>query len=265
MVADAMSDATGDQPRETIDSDQETSRQEEPPGYVRVRSLIRRAIGSFSRLGDLDTLYEPQGREILDYGWAGDGDLAVALLGRGARSVSGFDLWWKDEDLDRVRDRMRGLGFDGRTDFRIADPYATPFGDDSFDIVIGHMILLHLDLERALEEIRRVLRPGGRGVFVEPLAHNPLLRAGRMLTRSTRADSGQPFTESDWAVCARHFPGFEHFERELSTIPLMPLNLLLPAGAQEGLARRAWATDESLMSRFPGLRKHARITFLILK
>jgi hypothetical protein len=45
----------------------------------------------------------------------------------------------------------------------------------------------------------------------------------------------------------------------------MPLNLLLGDRAQVGLAERVWALDERIMARFPGLRKHARITFLILK
>lgn len=235
------------------------------PGYIRVRQLIGRAIGGFSRFSDLDTLYDPRERDILDYGWAGDGDRAVALIRRGARMVTGFDLWWTQEGLERVDGLMRDAGVEKQIDFRLADAYATPFADDSFDIVIGANILLHLDLDRALSEIHRVLRPGGRGVFVEPLAANPLLRLGRLLTRSTRTDTGRQFTEEDWAVCARHFSDFEHVERELSTILLMPLNLLLPVGAQERLARHAWALDERLMARFPGLRKYARITFLILK
>lgn len=45
----------------------------------------------------------------------------------------------------------------------------------------------------------------------------------------------------------------------------MPLNLILPVAAQERLARGAWSADERLMARFPGLRKYARITFLVLK
>jgi SAM-dependent methyltransferase len=245
--------------------EQEPSHKTQGDRYARVRGLIARAIGSFSRYGDLDTLYDPRGGDVLDYGWAGDGDRAVALIGRGARRVAGFDLWWTQDDLERVGELMRRAGVREQTDFRLADPYATPFPDDSFDIVMGGSILLHLELDRALSEIRRVLRPGGRGVFVEPLAGNPLLRLGRMLTRSTETEVGHKFTEAEWALCARHFPEFEHVERELCTIPLMPLNLLLPVGAQERLARHVWALDERLMARFPGLRKYARITFLILK
>jgi SAM-dependent methyltransferase len=260
-----LSGATGGPPAEAGAPGEGSLSDAQARRYVRVRELVRRAVGSFSRFGDLDSLYEPRDRDILDYGWAGDGDRALALLGRGAKRVAGFDLWWTQDDLARVGELMRTAGVQEHVDFRLADPYATPFAEDSFDIVIGASILHHLELDRALAEIRRVLRPGGRAVFVEPLAHNPLMRLGRLLTRSARSDAGRPFTEHDWSLCACHFDDFDHTERELSTIALMPLNLLLPVRAQDRLARHAWALDERLMERFPRLRKHARLTFLLLQ
>ncbi len=264
-VADMAIGAAGSQPGETDAHGEGSLDARQARRYARVRGLVRRAAGRFSRLGDLDTLYDPKGRDILDYGWAGDGDRATALIERGARSVAGFDLWWTEDDLERVRELMAGGGVLQSTDLRLADPYATPFADDSFDVVIGASILHHLELDRALAEIRRVLRPGGCGVFVEPLAHNPLMRLGRLLTPSAGTDAAHPLTEQDWALCAVHFGDFDHIERELSTVPLMPLNLLLSAGAQDRLARRAWSLDERLMARFPGVRKYARITFLLLR
>ena len=51
-----------------------------------------------------------------------------------------------------------------------------------FDAVLGKQILHHLDLGVAIPEIVRVLRPGGRAVFLEPLIHNPLLEGYRRLT-----------------------------------------------------------------------------------
>ncbi len=47
--------------------------------------------------------------------------------------------------------------------FEVGDVYALPFGDESFDVVFSHQVLQHLtDPVRALAEMRRVLRPGGR-------------------------------------------------------------------------------------------------------
>ena len=47
-----------------------------------------------------------------------------------------------------------------------ADAESLPFGDESFDLVLGHAVLHHLpNLRRAFSEFHRVLRPGGRIVF----------------------------------------------------------------------------------------------------
>ncbi|HEX3812496.1 MAG TPA: methyltransferase domain-containing protein [Mycobacteriales bacterium] len=77
----------------------------------------------------------------------------------------------------------RGLGFE--IDGRVADAESIPYPDESFDVVVGHAILHHIpDVELALREVLRVLKPGGRFVFAgEPT------RAGdavaRRLSRAT--------------------------------------------------------------------------------
>ena len=54
-----------------------------------------------------------------------------------------------------------------------------PFGDESFDLVLGHAVLHHIpDLRRAFAEFRRVLRPGGAVVFCgEPSRYGDRLAA----------------------------------------------------------------------------------------
>lgn len=48
-----------------------------------------------------------------------------------------------------------------------------PYADGTFDAVYGSSVLHHLDLDRALREVHRVLRRGGRIVFTEPNLLNP--------------------------------------------------------------------------------------------
>jgi len=55
----------------------------------------------------------------------------------------------------------------------IGDAMNLSFDDNSFDVVFGSSVLHHLEMERAMNEIFRVLKPGGRIIFAEPNMVNP--------------------------------------------------------------------------------------------
>ncbi|MCA0332016.1 MAG: class I SAM-dependent methyltransferase [Actinobacteria bacterium] len=58
----------------------------------------------------------------------------------------------------------KGLGFD--VEGRVADAESLPYDDATFDLVVGHAVLHHIpDVELAMREVMRVLKPGGRFVF----------------------------------------------------------------------------------------------------
>jgi ubiquinone/menaquinone biosynthesis C-methylase UbiE len=68
---------------------------------------------------------------------------------------------------------------------RVADAESIPYPDESFDLVVGHAVLHHIpDVELALREVLRVLRPGGRFVFAgEPTRYGDVV--ARRLSRLT--------------------------------------------------------------------------------
>ena len=76
-----------------------------------------------------------------------------------------------------------GLGF--AIDGKVADAESIPYPDDSFDLVVGHAVLHHIpDVELALTEVLRVLKPGGRFVFAgEPTRYGDFV--ARRLSRLT--------------------------------------------------------------------------------
>ncbi len=76
-----------------------------------------------------------------------------------------------------------GLGLD--VTGQVADAETLPFEDGEFDLVIGHAVLHHIpDVELALREVLRVLRPGGRFVFCgEPTRRGDFV--ARRLSRAT--------------------------------------------------------------------------------
>lgn len=59
----------------------------------------------------------------------------------------------------------------------VADVRALPFRDASFDAIYSMGTIEHFDeTERAVEEIARVLKPGGRAIVGVPNRHDPFLR-----------------------------------------------------------------------------------------
>jgi ubiquinone/menaquinone biosynthesis C-methylase UbiE len=68
--------------------------------------------------------------------------------------------------LKRLQRRAQAEG--SRATILRAPAEDIPFGDDSFDTAVSTLVLCGVDdQQRALREIRRVLRPGGRFLFIE--------------------------------------------------------------------------------------------------
>lgn len=77
----------------------------------------------------------------------------------------------------------RNLGLDVQG--RVADAETIPYDDNSVDLVVGHAVLHHIpDVGKALREVLRVLKPGGRFVFAgEPTRYGDII--ARRLSRLT--------------------------------------------------------------------------------
>ena len=78
--------------------------------------------------------------------------------------------------------------------FSVQDAHRTNFKSGSFDLVIGRGVLHHLDIELACTEIKRVLKPGGRIVFGEPLDCNVLINLYRKCTPKIRSADEEPLS-----------------------------------------------------------------------
>ena len=100
----------------------------------------------------------------------GTGDMALLLAEQGA-TVTGVDLSSEMLALAKAKATRRmscGAGFSPRIVLRQADAEHLPFGDATFDAVtcaFGVRNFVHLD--QGLEEMLRVLKPGGRMVILE--------------------------------------------------------------------------------------------------
>lgn len=86
-----------------------------------------------------------------------------AQFARAGADYTGVDL--TDAAVELARKHFEQLGL--RAEFRIADAENLDFADESFDLVYSHGVLHHTpDTARAMREIHRVLKPGGRAVVM---------------------------------------------------------------------------------------------------
>lgn len=109
------------------------------------------------RLVDFDAWRD---RDVLDLG-CGAGVEVVRFARAGAR-VTCVDI--AANAIELTRQNLAQQGLDGRLE--VADAEALPFADASFDFVYAHGVMQYTeDEQRLVDEVRRVLRPGGLALF----------------------------------------------------------------------------------------------------
>lgn len=135
----------------------------------------------------------------------------------------------------------------------VMDAENLKFNDNSFDLVYGSGILHHLSIEKAINEIKRVLKKGGKAVFYEPLGHNIFINIFRSLTPGLRSADEQPLLIEDLKLIKKYFPlsKFHYFHfLSLITIPIVKIPLL---NRLIGLIN---CVDKYLNKIFPFIKKY---------
>jgi ubiquinone/menaquinone biosynthesis C-methylase UbiE len=125
-----------------------------------VNSLIRSRSVARTVQRRFEALSLCRGARVLEVG-CGNGAAAIRLVDTFGFSVTGLDVDPAQVAAARARIRGRNLAR-----FVVADAGALPFRDRSFEAVTTNMTLHHVPRWRdALEEMSRVLEPGGIFVF----------------------------------------------------------------------------------------------------
>jgi ubiquinone/menaquinone biosynthesis methyltransferase len=100
----------------------------------------------------------------------GTGDIACAVQERGARVV-GLDITRRMIELARQKERARRsapAGLSAGPSFLVADMMVLPFANAAFDLVTtGYGLRNVPDLTAAIDEMLRVLKPGGRALSLD--------------------------------------------------------------------------------------------------
>lgn len=195
-----------------------------------------------------------RGKRILEYG-CGPGGNAIELAQAGA-AVTAIDI--SPVAIESARSRAGALST--RVSYEVMNAEAMSFPDGSFDVICGSGILHHLDLNRAFQEIRRTLRPEGFAIFLEPLAHNPLINLYRRLTPKMRSQDEHPLRMEDLQLARRYFATFHAEFYNLFTL----LAGAAPTAMRSSLLTPLAATDRLLFKTIPFARRYAWMTVLTL-
>jgi len=121
------------------------------------------------------------GRRVLDY-CCGDGQNTVFLAENGADAF-GIDISPVSIENAKTEAEKKGLK---NASFFVMDAEKLKFGDDFFDLIICSGVLHHLNIEKAYQELFRVIKQGGKIICDEPLAYNPIFQLYRKITPQLR-------------------------------------------------------------------------------
>lgn len=163
----------------------------------------------------IDTAGLAPGVRVLEIG-CGTGYFSELFLASGA-SLSAIEL---SPDLLRLAVRRCGAA----ADFREADVEHLPYGDATFDAVVGVRVLHHLDMDSAVAEMHRVLKPRGAFAFCEPNMMNPQIAIQKNIPLIKRWMGDTPDETAFFKWRLRRFLSLRGFE----DIAIEPFDFLHP-------------------------------------
>ncbi len=162
------------------------------------KSIYATSEGPDARDLAFEAVAEARPRRVLEVG-GGEGELAERVVRELGSELVGVDQSERMVELQRAR----------ALDARVGDAQDIPFPDGSFDLAIAAWMLYHVpDVDRALAELARVLRPGGRlVVVVNGIDH--LRELWELAGRDVTEREGFIRRENAEAVLLRHFARVE--------------------------------------------------------
>lgn len=200
-----------------------------------------------------------RGKRVLDY-CCGNGAESLFLARHGAQEVIGIDI--SEQSIENCRRQAAAGGLEAIVSFEGMDAEATHFPDDSFDLATEYGALHHLDLRRALAELARIVKPDGAVLCAEVLAHNPLIRLYRRLTKHLRTEweAEHILRRRDLLLAHEYFGHMETRFFHLATLAAVPFRRSAAFGSTLGILEAV----DGLLLRLPGLKWQAWMVVFIL-
>lgn len=238
--------------RSAVEASLTTQTIEPASEYTRQRYLRPPAETAYPLEYAFHLLGDTAGQRVLDLG-CGSGENTLLLALKGAR-LAAIDI---SADLLGLARRRLHVNRAPEAELLVASAHDLPFEDRSFDAVLGIAILHHLDLSTVAREVARVLKPGGRAVFKEPVRNSRAIELLRRLV-PYRAPDISPFERPlrDDEIEA-FSAGFRKGRSRVFGLPLLRAAELIP-----GVRSRIdgwYRTDRWLLSHQQWLGRYAAV------
>lgn len=197
-----------------------------------------------------------ENKRVLEAG-CGTGWLSVILAKRGAH-VFCFDLSPESIRIAQLRSKVNHV--ENNVCFSVKSFYDLDYDDGFFDLAIGCAILHHVNIDRIIEPLRRVLKPEGKAVFFECFGNSSWLERLRLLipvpvseedkshwNEQIKYSDLKKFNKGFQKVSWREFQLFSRLDRVIKN---------------ESFIRLVNQFDEVLFRFFPLLKRYARTIVL---
>ena len=135
---------------------------------------------------------ETKTKQVLDFG-CGTGNFTEKVINFDPRKIVAVDI--SEEAIKKAKNNP-SLNRKN-IEYRVENCEDLSLNSDSFDIAYGSGILHHLNLNKSLSELKRILKKDGKIVFIEPMATNPVINLYRKFTPNARTSDEHPFQLSD--------------------------------------------------------------------
>jgi 2-polyprenyl-3-methyl-5-hydroxy-6-metoxy-1,4-benzoquinol methylase len=202
----------------------------------------------------------PLGR-ILDFG-SGDGWVSISMAQKGY-DVYGIDI--SIELVNKSSNWAEELGISHKAHFEEMTGEDLKFQDNFFDAVIGSAVLHHTDIKLALNNIYRVLKSGGKGLFIEPMNQNLILKIWRLLTPWRRSPAERALTLKEIGMVMHRFPKARLYYFNLAAIFSIGLIALSPKNRLvQKLNMALEKFDRVLLKLFPKLNIYCAVVVIEL-
>lgn len=155
------------------------------------------------------------GKRLLDIG-SGLGESSVYFALQGA-DVTALDI--SPGMIETTLNLGKRYGVELKGVVSVAEELNVP--SDSFDLVYVANAVHHVqDRPRLFNEIRRILKPGGRFFSYDPLTYNPAINIYRRMATEVRTSDERPLTRADVKLASKYFSNFGHREFWIASLAL---------------------------------------------